>query len=305
MKMKRSKQLTIIGGSGGMGQVFSKYFKTHGFEVIIFARNRNKLRSVAKDLGVNIATSLEESVKGSDLVMISVPITSTINVIKETSPYLKKDALLFDISSLKAEVCDTYQQEIQKYPINCLSLHPMFGPGINDLKNYVMIAIKVGGTHNYEMLVRDLLDLFRSDGMIIEETTPNIHDTKIALTLGLPHMLNIFFLNVLRRSNESLDKLTRFTGTTFLLQKVFAQSIIQREMEMFGEIQMENPQFLEVLDDLRSLLDEYKKIVENKDKKKFYELFTSALHYSKNDPHFKGSYEYFYEFMEILKKKKE
>jgi prephenate dehydrogenase len=300
-----NKQITIIGGSGGMGQVFSKYFKNHGFQVTIFARDLNRLRKVAKELEVNFAKTLEEGVKNADIVMISVPISSTSGVIKKVIPYLKNNALIFDITSLKSEIYEVYKQELNKYPINCLSLHPMFGPGITNMQNYMMLIIRIGGTKNYDTMVNALLELFRSDGLIIIETTPEIHDTKIALTLGLPHMFNILFLNLLKRSNNSLNELTRFTGTTFLLQKVFAESIIQREMEMFGEIQMENPKFLNVINDLVSLMNDYKHIIETKDKEKFNELFFDALKYSKDDVHFKRSYEYFYEFMKILKKKED
>ncbi len=301
----KNNQLTIIGGSGGMGRVFSKYFKNHGFQVTIFARDLNKLRKVAKELDVNFAETLEESVKNADLVMISVPISSTIGVIKSIIPYLKENALICDITSLKSEICQVYEEELKKYPINCLSLHPMFGPGITNMQNYMMLSIRIGGTKKYDDIVNVLLELFRSDGLIIIETSPEIHDTKIALTLGLPHMFNILFLNLLKRSDNSLNELTRFTGTTFLLQKVFSESIIQREMEMFGEIQMENPEFLKIINDLVSLLNKYKIIIENKDKEKFNELFIDALKYSKDDVHFEHSYEYFYEFMKILKKKED
>ena len=118
-------------------------------------------------------------------------------------------------------------------------------------------------------------------------------------------MLNIIFLNLLKRTKEPLNELTRFTGTTFLLQKVFAESIIQREMEMFGEIQIENDKFHEILDIFEDLIKEYKNTIKNKDLKGFTKLFSEALEYSKEDNHFKNSYEYFYEFMKILKEKKE
>lgn len=300
-----NKQIAIIGGSGGMGQVFSKYFKNHGFQVTIFARDLTRLKKVAEDLGLIFAKTLEEGVRNADLVMISVPISSTIEVIKKVIPHLKENAIICDITSLKSQIYQVYKEELNKYPINCLSLHPMFGPGITNMQNYMMLSIRIGGTKNYNILVDDLLELFRSDGLIIIETTPEIHDTKIALTLGLPHMFNILFLNLLKRSNNSLNELTRFTGTTFLLQKVFAESIIQREMEMFGEIQMENPEFLNVINDLVSLMNDYKHIIENRDKEKFNELFIDALKYSKDDVHYKRSYEYFYEFMKILKKKED
>jgi prephenate dehydrogenase len=85
---------------------------------------------------------------------------------------------------------------------------------------------------------------------------------------------------------------------------VFAESIIQREMEMFGEIQIENHEFLPVLDLLENLVKEYKSIISNKDVNGFKEIFTRGLEYSREDDHFMNSYNYFYEFMKILKKEK-
>lgn len=299
------KNLTIIGGSGGMGKVFGEFFKKCGFKITIHARNLEKLKIVAHEFDINYESSLEESVKDADIILVSIPITSTASMIQKISPLLKKNALLIDITSLKNTVVNTMKKIIKVYPINCLSLHPMFGPGIKDMKNYVIIVLKVGGTENYDDLVNELITLFELNGLLITETTPEIHDRRIALTLGVPHMFNILFLNLIRMSKEPLTELTKYTGTTFLLQKVFAESIIQREREMFGEIQIENQEFHKVLNLLESLIKEYKKIIQKKNTPKFNQIFNEALDYSKEDNDFKDSYRYFYEFMKILKKEKE
>jgi len=298
------KNITIIGGSGGMGQVFGRYFKRHGFNVTLLARNENKLKTVAENLGVDYELDLKKSVENADVVMVSIPIHSTSEMIQKIAPLMKKNSLLFDITSLKQNIYTILNEVYKIYPINCLSLHPMFGPGIKNMKNYVILVLKVGGTEHYDEIIKELLDLFKSDGFIITETTPEIHDSRIALTLAVPHMFNILFLNLLKRTNEPLNELTRFTGTTFLLQKVFAESIIQREMEMFGEIQIENDKFLKILDLFETLIKEYKAIIMNKDTIGFNNIFTDGLEYSKEDNHFNNSYQYFYEFMKILKEKK-
>jgi len=303
--MTLGKNITIIGGSGGMGKVFGKYFQNHGFVVTFYARNEDKLKKAATELNVNYELSLEKSVKNADMVMISIPINSTSDMIRKIGPFLKKNALIFDITSLKYAVMKALTEVKNEFPVNCISLHPMFGPGISDMNNYVMMVLKVGGTDQYEIVINRLLELFRSDGLIITETLPEIHDKRIALTLGVPHMLNILFLNLLKSANEPLNELTRFTGTTFLLQKVFAESIIQREMEMFGEIQMENQEFLKILELFENLLHKYKKIIEEKNVIGFNELFSQGLDYSREDNYFENSYNYFYEFMKILKKDSE
>lgn len=295
------KQVTIIGGSGGMGKVFGKFFKDHGFHVTLYARDQWKLEEVSQELNVNSSTNLEECINNADIVMISIPIKNTTEMVNKVTPLMKKNALIFDISSLKFSVYKALKNASERYPINCLSLHPMFGPGIKKMKNYVMVALKVGGTEDYDEIVDELFKLFESDGLIITHTTPEEHDKRMALTLAVPHMFNILFLNLLRKSGIPLNELTRFTGTTFLLQKVFAESIIQREMDMFGEIQMENLQFYKVLDIFESLVKEYKNIIQNKREIAFREIFTKGLEYSREDDHFEKSYKYFYEFMKVLK----
>jgi len=301
--MMLGKNFTIIGGSGGMGKVFGKYFKGLGFTVTLHARNKQRLKTTAAELNVNFEISLEKSVRNADIVMISIPINSTTAMIRKIGPFLKKNALIFDITSIKFAVFKALTEVKNEYPVNCISLHPMFGPGITDMKNYVMMVVKVGGTDIYEEIINDLLDLFRSDGLIVTETSPDIHDKRVALTLGVPHMLNILFLSLLKNTNEPLNELTKYTGTTFLLQKVFSESIIQREMEMFGVIQMENQQFLAILEMFEKLVIKYRKVIENKDMKGFSEIFSQGLDYSKEDNHFENSYKYFYEFMKILKEK--
>ncbi|MFX0103979.1 MAG: prephenate dehydrogenase/arogenate dehydrogenase family protein [Candidatus Hodarchaeota archaeon] len=299
------KNITIIGGSGGMGQVFGRYFKQHGFNVTLMARIENKLKTAAESLGVKYELDLKKSVENADIVMVSIPIHSTTDMIQKIAPLMKKNSLLFDITSLKQETYRTLREIQKNYPINCLSIHPMFGPGIKNMKNYVIIVLRIGGTEQYDEVVNEILDLFRSDGFTITETTPEIHDSRIALTLGVPHMFNILFLNLLKRTNESLSELTRYTGTTFLLQKVFAESIIQREMEMFGEIQIENEKFHKILEMLEDLVKDYKIIIKKKDLEGFKALFSEGLEYSKEDNHFNNSYQYFYEFIKILKEKKD
>jgi prephenate dehydrogenase len=296
------KKLTIIGGTGGMGQVFTKYFKNHGFTITLYARTIDTLKQVSQKLKVSYDDSLQNSVKDADLVLISIPIGSTPDMIRKVAPYLKEDALLFDISSVKRPIFKAYQQVLQSYKINCVSLHPMFGPGIKDMNNYVMLVIRAGGSKVYDELIEDIENLFKSDGLIITETTPEVHDKRVSLTLGVPHMLNILFLTLLHKAGEPLNELTRYTGTTFLLQKVFAESIIQREMDMFGEIQMENHEFYAVLELFETLLLQYKQIIKTKNKSEFDTIFSQGLLYSQKDDHFALSYQYFYEFMKILKK---
>ncbi|MHA1487008.1 MAG: prephenate dehydrogenase/arogenate dehydrogenase family protein, partial [Promethearchaeota archaeon] len=51
-------------------------------------------------MGVNYEFSLERSVDQADIVMVTIPIKSTPEIIKKIGPYLKENALIFDITSI-------------------------------------------------------------------------------------------------------------------------------------------------------------------------------------------------------------
>jgi len=296
------KKITIIGGSGGLGRKFANFFKRHGFAITLMARNEERLKKVSQEVGVKYELNLEKSVSDADIVMVSIPIRSTPEMIEKVAPYLKENALIFDITSLKYEVVKSLRKIQNSFPINCLSLHPMFGPGIENLKNFVILYLKLGGTDLYESITTELLNLFKKEGIIITETKPESHDMMVALTLGVPHMFNILFLKLLKESNQSLDELMKFTGTTFLLQKLFAESIIQREVEMFGEIQMDNLEFHKILELFEKVFRSYKEIIKNKEIDEFKKIFSESIEYSKDDKHFHDAYKYFYDFIKLLKK---
>ena len=302
--MNRNK-ITIIGGSGGMGKIFAQIFKRNGFEVTIYARNEERLEKVANELGVNYEISLQESVLDADYVMISIPISSTVEMIYVIAPYLKKDAFMFDITSLKAEVVKALDDVQKRYPINTFSIHPMFGPGVRNLVDYNLIFLNLRDYDDYNAIMDDLIDIFKKEGLKVSfMEDAEYHDKIMALVLGTPHMFNILFLELIRTSKIPLQDLMKFTGTTFLLQKIFSESIIQREVEMFGEIEMKNSEFHKILSRFQKLVEKYKEIILNQDLSQFEGFFSKGKEYVKDDEHFKKSYNYFYDFIRRLKKEK-
>ena len=62
-------KVAIIGGSGKMGQWFTRQLLQEGEDVVITGRNQEKLRAAGKKLGAPIATNIE-AVKQADVVML-------------------------------------------------------------------------------------------------------------------------------------------------------------------------------------------------------------------------------------------
>ena len=66
------------------------------------------------------------------------------------------------------------------------------------------------------------------------------HDKKIAMILGLTHLINIAFANIL--ANDEQTSLTaKMSGTTFIAQKIIAESILTESPELIETI-ISNPE---------------------------------------------------------------
>ena len=118
----------------------------------------------------------------------------------------------------------------------------MFGPGIKNLKNQniILIPIKDG---KKELDVAK--NLFPDGSFVTIDSTE--HDKKIAMILGLTHLINIAFANILGKDDK--NSLTeKMAGTTFKVQKILAESIMTESPELIESI-ISNPEIRKVAEE--------------------------------------------------------
>ncbi|MFQ5975313.1 MAG: prephenate dehydrogenase/arogenate dehydrogenase family protein, partial [Candidatus Hydrothermarchaeales archaeon] len=77
----------IIGGTGEFGRVFARFFKEDGHRVVITGRNVSKGERISRSLGVEFSRDNVKTAKEMDVVIVSCPIESTVDVIKEVAPH--------------------------------------------------------------------------------------------------------------------------------------------------------------------------------------------------------------------------
>ena len=122
--LKESGDVVIVGGNGGMGRIFASYFENSGYKVFSFGHR-----------GWDKAP---EYLKTAKIVIVSVPIDITIDVIKRLSPMLRDDQILCDFTSVKGPIVEAMMQ-YHKGPV--LGLHPMFGPDVKSLVKQVVVTV--------------------------------------------------------------------------------------------------------------------------------------------------------------------
>jgi len=242
------KRVTVI-GSGGMGSWFARFFKSRGDMITVCDRDQRRARRLATRIGARCARDNSEAARGSDVVVLATSVNSVSRVIKEIAPALKRNALLFDICATKSGVIPALRS-VQRRGVKIASIHPMFGPFASGVTSRVIIVVRTGkDMRGAEMIKR----MFRGARILLVD--PEVHDKWMALTLALPHFLNMAFAIAISR-RRSLSDARKFAGRTFNLQMLLAETIAS-EPETTADIQVMNKEFglvlKELLRDIRSL----------------------------------------------------
>ena len=186
-----------------------------------------------------------------ELVINAVTVKYTIPAFKEVLPYLPKDCIISDISSVKTNLKEYYDSTGFRY----VSTHPMFGPtfaNLNQLHEENAIII-CEGDYMGRIFFKDL---YQRLGLNIYEYTFEEHDRTVAYSLSIPFVSTFVFAAVMKHQDAP--------GTTFKRHMRIAKGVLNEDDYLLQEI-LFNPytsdQVAQIRDELKELLD----IIDNKD----------------------------------------
>lgn len=204
----------IIGGTGGMGRWFADFFEKEGHPVLVSGRDR----------GARPA----EMAGTCPVVIVSVPIRSTTEVIRQTGPHMKRDSLLMDLTSLKAE---PVRAMLESSVSEVIGLHPLFGPSVPSIEdqNIVICPARSG---KWLPWVRDV---FGRKGAKLVEATPERHDEIMAVVQALNHLDTIVMGLVIRQSGLEREIRESFStpilrGKLGMIDRVFSNPRLHTEL---------------------------------------------------------------------------
>ncbi len=230
------KSITIIGAGGQMGQWFSKYFASKDFQVTGYDEE-----NPIKGKDIIQASSLVGGILKADYVMLCTPTRRTPEIIRLIAKEMKRGTFLIDISSQKGKVVAALAKMPAK--INPICIHPMFGPGIEKIKGQNIILVPVKDAKK-ELTVAKTL--FEGANFVTIDTVE--HDKKIAVILGLTHLVNLVFANIISK-DEKMTLTEKMSGSTFRVQKILAESIMAESPQLIETI-ISNPEIRRVAEDL-------------------------------------------------------
>ena len=230
------KQITIIGAGGQMGQWFVKYFASQGFQVTGYD-SENKISGKE----VIISESLVGGILKADYVVLCTPTRRTPEIIRLIAKEMKRGTYLLEISSEKSKVVSSLSKMPTK--INPICIHPMFGPGTKTIKGQNIISVPIKDAKKELTVVKEL---FAGANFVTIDAIE--HDKKIAVILGLTHLMNLVFANIISK-DEKMHLTEKMSGTTFRVQKTLAESIMTESPELIQTI-ITNPEIRRVAEEL-------------------------------------------------------
>ncbi|TES87556.1 MAG: prephenate dehydrogenase [Dehalococcoidia bacterium] len=288
-------KVAIIGGSGKMGRWFARHLLAEGDEVVISGRTESKVMEARRELGVDAASSVE-AVKDADVILLSVPIETFEDIVAELAPHIQPEQVVVDVTSVKVMPVAAMHRHLKTRLV--LGTHPLFGPGAKGItgQNFVLTPTN----NEEEALAEKVRDYLETRGARVSLMTPEEHDDKMAVILGLSHFIAVVAADTLISSNKVAQP-TALGGITYKVLLTLVESVISENPELYASIQMNLPGVAEIEALFQAKVAEWAEMVRKKDRGAFIrQMKTLKSRLEKDNPEFGKAYENMYRLAEGL-----
>ena len=217
------RTVAIIGANGGMGTMMSDFLSHMGNEMLLVDRDTT--------------LSIEEAAKASDVVLVSVDIRETEEVIERAGPHLREDGLFTDVTSIKRSPVTAM---LATSTASVIGTHPLFGPGVHTMQGQrvaITPARLVEGA-NWDTWLNSTLS---AAGLTLLETTPEDHDRIMAVVQVLTHYSTEVLGRTMEQLNVSVEETLRFSSPIYHLELLMTARHFAQSPNLYSAIQMSNP----------------------------------------------------------------
>lgn len=246
----------IIGGKGKMGRYFANFFKKNGYEVVI------------SDLHTKLSN--KQLAKKADVVIVSVPIDETEEVINEVAPLVKKSGLLMDFTSVKMMP----MQHLKKTKASYLGCHPLFGP-TTGIQGQIVVLCPGRGIRWHHWLK----DLLEKNQVIVRELKPDRHDELMSYIQTLNHFTEMVLADVLRKSGIPIKELMKYPSSVYTLELFMMGRILNQDPKLYANIQLSNPYNFKAVQSYLESARELAQTIEGKNLRKNIHFFEQGAEY--------------------------
>jgi len=254
--MGDNAQVGIIGGTGRMGSWLARVLERRGHRVLKAGRRTR--------------VAPEHAARSCDVVVVSVPLDRTIRVIEQVAPLVREDALLMDLTSVKAGPMEAMLSLCRGQVVG---LHPLFGPTAKRGQGPLTIAACRGrGESGFRWIRAGLED----EGYDVREIHPAEHDRIMAVIQGVNHFSAMALGLFLKDCGIRPEDLHAWSTPTFRSTMSRIRDMAAQPGELFRGLLLENPASKEHIHQYIETVNMLNQTLFSQDAAKF-ELFFGGL----------------------------
>jgi prephenate dehydrogenase len=244
----------IVGGTGRMGKWFADLLEGQGLTVYCAGRR----------------TSLTPSamVRKSDVVVISVPIASTIHAIRELGPLVQENGLLMDLTSIKEGPLEAMLEHSRA---EVIGMHPLFGPEEAHMPGQKVVICPGRGERGLSWM-KEILEKAELHVLIMD---PQEHDRMMGLIQGASHFSTLALAVCISRSGFGFEDVRKCSTRNFLRRLDRIREIVEQPSGLFKSLLMDNPGAAEFIDRYGEAVEEMMGITRQRDAGAFKAAFNS------------------------------
>ncbi|WP_407374227.1 prephenate dehydrogenase [Methanobrevibacter sp.] len=260
----------IIGGSDGLGKTLVYYFRDD-FNIYISGRDHKKGKSVADELEVNYIESNAGLANISDILIVSVPIEHTSEVIREVAPFMKSGSVMIDVTSIKEEPLKT-MAEVLPDTVEYIPSHPVFGPRTTVLDNQIIVLTPDKKGEWYPKVYNYL----KRKNMQIIETTAEKHDYMMSIVQVLTHFSFISTASAIEKLKVDISETEDYESPIYNLMIDMIARIVSQNPYLTYNIQARNNNGPKIRNTFTEAAAELRDVINNNDEDRFVEIAINA-----------------------------
>ncbi len=252
--LRPGSTIAVIGGLGEMGQFFARFFEKRGYNILVS--------------DINTKYTNKEVIEKSEIVLFSVPLHRSVEIIEENVPYIRPDQLVMDVSSLK----ELQVKAMLKSPASVVGLHPMFGGKIKSFKGQTIVACPARVSGNEW---REIKAQFEHEGFRIVECSPETHDRMMAIIQVLFHLSSMLKGKVFKDLNIDIYETLLFTSPIYRLEISILGRMFAQNPWLYAAIFQLNPHTGRIIEVMKESLSEFEELYRKNDLSGFVKEFES------------------------------
>lgn len=268
-------KIGIIGGTRGLGKTLATILSKEGFDVTITGRDTVTGNQVSEDLKVEYSNDNKKVASSSDIIIISVPISTTSKVIKEIAKSVNSESLVVDVTSVKVEPSNLMKNLLND-DVEFIPTHPVFGPRTTNLEGQVVVLTPISQKQKEGKWYQKVLSFLNDRKVRIIEASPEEHDDMMAVVQVLTHFSYISTASAIKKLGINIKDTRKFASPIYNLMVDMISRIVSQNPFLTYSIQLENQNGEKVRQTFADSVLELKKVLTDHNKDNFVKIAIEA-----------------------------